>query len=156
MTRSASAPSSSADVTKPARSEVPSEQRRIELRGRGAMLNHQRDTLGAQPLAEHPTALVDRAEDRTRRDLGRLEPGLERFDRLQLCAAWYRDGVACAFLVGLRSADMDKEAFGLPLYVGDVEGHKLGAPQRGAESDQQQCAITLAQDGVGQRLQHRP
>jgi hypothetical protein len=65
-----------------------------------------------------------------------------------------RDLRACAFLVGLRFPDMDYETVGDPLDVGHLEGGDLGAPQRRREADQQQRAISPADQGVRNVLEH--
>jgi len=58
--------------------------------------------------------------------------------------------LAFLFLVSLRPADMDDQPGLGSFQVGDDQADELGPAERRSETKQQQCAITLAYEGVRQ------
>jgi hypothetical protein len=117
----------------------------INLEGYQPLLDDTRDVAGIQPVRRQVAVTVKPPENRTRVDLGTPQPALKSPDGAKAPAdARHRHGPSTALLIGLRSADMNDNAFRSPLKVFHVQPDKLGAAKPTGEPDQQQRSITAA------------
>src|SRR5262245_65045601 len=107
---------------------MPRERRGVEADALGIDLHDIGDRLGGEPVP-HGATLPDRAKYRTSHDAGRPKPSLQRGNRAGHAAAYYGDGLAGPFLVGLAMPDGDLEAEFALLEVLEVKGDELGAAE---------------------------
>ena len=122
---------------------MPRELRFVVAGLTGEALDNQRDALRAHRL------------DPALNDLGCVAPRVVEPHRFDPVTVWDSYDLAQADLVCFRDGDSDQQPIDLCYYMLDANGNKLGAAERAAHADRQQCAVAYrAQVITSYRAQH--